>query len=173
MQQYKEEYQSIHAPERLKMRVKKSISKPYYRPILSAAACFVLITVLTVFSFRALTDADVALYYEGKTVSYTPVDVIGNTAKAVAFGAKSITPSGIPLSVKAAKDTKISVSGGTVQIFDTKGTLLFVGTDFTLSDDADVRWDISGLTQGEYTLTLSDTVYTVSIDDTITLKQEN
>ena len=52
-----------------------------------------------------------------------------------------------------------------MQIFgEDTDDLLFVGTDFTLSGNANVRWDTSGLKTGYYTITLDDIKYRAYVD---------
>lgn len=169
------DYAAIKAPEDLKSRIQKTAAKPRIdlRLITAIAACLVLVISVSVLSLKMLTPNKLALCYNGLEIGPYEVTVSGDTAMAVEFGMKSIVPTGIPLYVSADKDTKISVSGGSMQIFGKDlNDLLFVGTDFTLSQSADIRWDISGLESGIYTLTLDNTVYEVRIREKITIQKK-
>ena len=162
-----ESYNKISAPEHLKARIEKTASRPQFtiKTLSALAACFALVITLSVFSLYLLRPAGISLSYNGQEITQSEISVFENTASAVAFGSKTITPTGVPLYVKADKNTKISVSGGSMQIFgENTDDLLFVGTDFTLSGNANVRWDTSGLETGYYTITLDDIKYRAYVD---------
>ena len=160
----KSEYSSIKAPSHLQKRITNTLTVRRIEPrIVSAAACIVLIAVMTVFSFGLLTPKTVSVSYMGEPIGSQEISVSGSQARAVNFGEKTITPTGIPLYVTAVKDTKISVSGGSIQIFDEKGELLLVGTDLTLDTSGEIRWDVSDLPTGSYTLSLGAQTYQVRI----------
>lgn len=160
------QYRSIKAPNHLKQRIDRKLTSRHFelRTLSAIAACFILITVASVFAFRGLTPDTILLTYNGQTVTEEQLSVSGSIAKAVDFGHKTITPSGIPLHVEASSDTKISVSDGSIQIFDKNGELLSVGTDMTIDTPADIRWDVSELGSGVYTLAVDQFRYQISID---------
>ncbi len=162
----KNEYLAIKAPARLKKRVEHTLTRPRFtaRAWTAMAACIALVTVVSVFSFRQFAPKTVSLSYLGNEVTGQEVSVSGEVEKAVAFGAKTIVPTGIPLYAHAARNTKLSVSGGSIQIFDEDGALLSVGTDLTLDAPAEIRWDVSDLPTGSYTLSLATEIYEVRID---------
>ncbi len=162
----KNEYAAIKAPTRLKKRVEHTLMRPRIEPRIwsAVAACIALVTVLSVFSFQHFAPKTVALSYLGHAVTEQGVTVSDGVEKAVSFGAKTIVPTGIPLYAEAKRNTKISVSGGSIQIFGEDGELISVGTDLTLDAPAALRWDVSDLPDGSYTLTLESRVYEVRID---------
>ncbi len=162
----KKEYAAIKAPARIKKRVEHTVMRSRFEPRIwsAVAACLALVTAVSLFSFRWLSPKTVSLSYLGNTVTEQAISVAGEAEKAVAFGAKTIVPSGIPLYVRADRDTKLSVSGGNLLIFDASDELISVGTDHTLDASAEIRWDVSGLPGGTYTLSLDTQIYEVRID---------
>lgn len=162
----KAEYTAIQAPAHLKKRIANTMARPRMNLQVwtSVAASIALITIVSLFSFQLLTPKKIALSYQGNAITQQGVAVLGEAEKAVAFGAKTIVPSGIPLFVQAVKDTKVSVSGGSIQRFGADGELLSVATDLTLDAPSEIRWDISFLPTGNYTLTLADQIYEIRID---------
>ena len=162
----KTEYAQIKAPKHLKHRIERTLAKPRFefKCLMTLAACIALVTVISVFSFQQFVPKTVSLSYLGDTVTEQGVSVSNEVESAAAFGAKTIVPSGIPLYVQAVKDTKISVSGGSIYVFDGKDELLQVGTNLTLDATSKIQWDVSDLPTGDYTLTLATQIYTVRID---------
>ena len=162
----KNEYCAIKAPARLKKRIENTLNRPRIEPRVwsTLAACIALVTAISVFAFRPFAPKTVSLSYGGKAVTGERVSVSDGKEEAVAFGAKTIVPHGIPLYVQAVKDTKLSVSGGKVHVFDQEGELVSVGTDLTLDSSAEIRWDVSDLPTGSYTFSLGTEVYEVRID---------
>lgn len=160
------EYAAIKAPARIKKRVEHTMmrSRPWPRILSTVAACIALITMISLFSFQRLSAKPLSLSYLGEPITTQGVVVSGAAEKAVAFGAKTIVPSGIPLFVRAPRDAKLSVSGGTIQIFGEEGEILSVGTDLTLHSSTEIRWDVSGLTGGSHTLSINDQIYEIRID---------
>ena len=162
----KNEYAAIKAPARIKARLENTLARPRVTPQrwVAMAACLALVASVSVFSFQRLAPRAVTLSYMDAPVTERQVTVLGGEEEAVAFGAKTIVPSGIPLYVHAVRDTKISGSGGRIHIFGKDDALVSVGTDLTLNAPAEIRWDVSDLPTGRYTLTLAEQVYEVRID---------
>ncbi len=148
-------YLSVKAPSSLKTRLdcldtvqkpqKASMRKNLLRTVSSGiAACFLIAVVLTLALRTGKTDVN--LTYGDTVIGETPVALtIGETAPA-SFGMRSINYSGIPFELSLGGKSKVSVSDGTLYVFNAKTEeLVSVVTDITLSEDALVRWDISGI----------------------------
>ncbi len=112
-----------------------------------AAACAIMFIGLGIFAMQLSGNIHTELIYKGDVISAEPTLLEENGTMTVSFGAKHITASGLPLEIKAAKETKISVSDGELQIFDYKSDeLLFVGTDFTTKEDVVLFWNLASAT---------------------------
>lgn len=83
--------------------------------------------------------------YSDTVIGVSPVALSIDDAEPTAFGMKRIVYSGIPLQLSLNTESKVSVSEGTLYVFDEKTEeLVSVVTDITLSENAIVRWDVSG-----------------------------
>lgn len=160
------EYRAVKAPERLKGRIERSLIRSRFQPKgwMAVAACLALILSATALSAQLLAPHKVAMTYMGQEIGVGQISVSGGVAKAVDFGAKTIVPTGIPLEIQAQRNTKVSVSGGTLHLLDREGQLLSVGTDLTVNAAAQLRWDVSDLPSGCYTLALGTQIYEINID---------
>lgn len=146
-------YQSVKAPGSLKsrlddldtrLRFEKSLKrKKLLRTVSSGvAACFLIAAVLTL-ALRTGKN-EVHLTYGDTVIGQTPVALSVDETAPAAFGMKSINYSGIPFDLSLGGESKVSVSDGTLYVFNAKTEeLVSVVTDITLSEDTFVRWDIS------------------------------
>lgn len=190
---YNEAYKSVKASDALRERIlfeaeetafaeKKSFISVINRKAAAFAAAACAAVIIGVGAISALTSdaGGVSLYYCGSPVGEEAVTIEARGAQAVSFGAKSVTTSGLPLELKIDGRTKISVTDGEMQIFDSEtDELLFVGTDFTASENVTVYWNLSDVTE-EVPCILVDTekeysIYTLeessSLGYTIRLKE--
>lgn len=147
-------YKSIKAPSSLKarlddldtkLRLEKALKRKKLLRYVSSgiAACFLIAVVLTL-ALRT-NKGEVRLTYGDTVVGTSPIALSSVETAPAAFGMKSITYSGIPFNVSVNGESKVSVSDGTLYVFDSKSEeLVSVVTDITLSKDALVRWDVSG-----------------------------
>ena len=160
------EYRSAKAPAHLKRQIEHSLirSRIQAKRWVAAAACLAVVVCAGMLALQPAAPRRIAMTYLGQEIGGAKLAVSGGIAEAAVFGAKTIVPAGIPLEIQAAKDTKISVSGGTLHLFDGEGQLLSVGTDLTLDTTAQLRWDVSDLPSGCYTLALGEECYELSID---------
>lgn len=156
------EYRAVKAPTRLKGRIERSMMRSRFQPNgwAALAACFVLIVCAT----ALLAPRKSAMIYMDQEIGAAQVAVSGGLAKEAVFGSKTIVPSGIPLTVQVRRNTKVSVSGGMLHLFDREGQLISVGTDLTVDTTAQLRWDVSDLPSGCYTLSLGEKIYEINID---------
>lgn len=160
------EYRAVKAPAHLKRRIEHSLIRSRLQPKgwMAVAACLVVVVCAAMLSLQMLAPRKITMTYMDQEIGAAKLAVAGGTAKAAEFGAKTIVPAGIPLNVQAERNTKVSVSGGTLHLFDREGQLLSVGTDLTVDTTAQLRWDVSDLPSGCYTLTLGEKTYEISID---------
>lgn len=145
-------YKSIKAPDTLRQRValleiEKKLSeqtrKKRLLPIAvsGAAACFLAVMIIGL-ALRA-NSKDNALIYLGTVIGSDPVAIRSEEAVA-SFGMSRVYQSGIPLELSVKSESKVSVSDGMLFVYDSKsGELISVVTHVTLSDDTDIRWDVS------------------------------
>ncbi len=180
-------YRQIKAPDTLKQRVMESAelrAKPItlnrqWQKALGGVACLVIVCIAAFFMMRPTPGAEVL--YEGEPLSAEVISITpAMAAKAVPFGEKMVTPIGIPLEIKLSRETKISVSGGELQVYDPEsGELLFVGTDLTAAKNMQVRWDLSGVENEILELSLNGdrhkAVYVLALnpDGTAVIYQKN
>ncbi len=160
------EYRAVKAPMHLKRRIEHSLVHSRLQPKgwMAAAACLAVVVCAAMLSLQILAPRKIAMIYMDQEIGAAKLSVAGGTAEAAEFGAKTIVPAGIPLEIRVDRNTKISVSGGTLHLFDREGQLLSVGTDLTVDTAAQLRWDVSDLPSGCYTLALGNQIYEISID---------
>lgn len=161
-----DEYRAMKAPARLKGRIERTLMRNHFQPKgwMAVAACLAVVICATALSLPLLAPQKTGVIYMGEEITSAKIAVSGEIAKAVDFGEKTIVPAGILLDVRAQRDTKISVSGGTLHLFDREGQLISVGTDLTVHSDSQLRWDVSDLPNGCYSLSLGAQNYEISID---------
>ncbi len=154
---YIKAYKSITATEALKERIKdqaektfrdeKDISKLILRKAtaISVAACAVLALGIGIIAMQLNGSGRVDVLYNGQVITEKANEIKESGARAVTFGRESLTTSGLPLEIKTEVVTKISVTVGELHIFDeSDNDLLFIGTNFTTSENVLVFWDLSG-----------------------------
>lgn len=160
------EYRAVKAPAHLKRRIEHSLlrGRLQAKHWMAAAACLAVVFCAGIVSLQMLAPRKITVTYLGQEIGAAKRAVSGGIAEAAKFGAKTIVPVGVPLEIQAARNTKVSVSGGTLHLFDREGRLLSVGTDLTVDTAAQLRWDVSDLPSGRYTLALGTQTYEISVD---------
>lgn len=154
---YIEAYNSIKATDALKERIKdqaertfreeKDNSRLILRKItaVSVAACAALAIGIGALTSQLSHSGRVEVLYNDQVITEKANEIKESGARAVSFGRESLTTSGLPFEIKTDVVAKISVTAGELQIFDeTYDDLLFIGTNFTTSDDVLVFWNLSG-----------------------------
>lgn len=170
-EKYIEAYNSVKATDALKERIKdqaertfreeKDNSKLILRKItaISVAACAALVIGIGALTNSLSHSGRVEVLYNDQVITEKANEIKESGARAVSFGRKSLTTSGLPLKIRTDSVAKVSVTAGELHIFDeTYDDLLFIGTNFTTSDDVLVFWNLSGEAESEPMLVVdSDT----------------
>ena len=135
------------ADENFRPKKRHTKSLGYKSVTYIAAACAIMFIGLGIFAMQLSGNIHTELLYKGDVISAEPTQLEESGTMTVSFGAKHITANGLPLEIKADKETKISVSDGELQIFDHKSDeLLFVGTDFTTNENVVLFWNLASAT---------------------------
>ncbi len=156
-EKYVKAYKSVKATDALKERIKdqaertfpyeKDNSKLILRKItaVSVAACAALVIGIGALTSQLSQSGRVEVLYNDQVITEKANEIKESGARAVNFGRESLTTSGLPLEIRTDVVAKISVTAGELHIFDeTYDDLLFIGTNFTTSDDVLVFWNLSG-----------------------------
>ena len=130
-------------------RAKKQYDKFFFikSTVCAAAACAIIVLGILIFKVQISKSTSPQLLYKSEVISAKSTELEDSETIAVSFGTKHINASGLPLEIKTDRETKVSVSHGTLQAFheDTK-ELILVGTDFTINEDVVLFWDLSSVT---------------------------
>ena len=147
-----EAYRSISAPANLRERVLSSCAEhpsarrnfpAMLRMVSSAAACLVLVTVLSVFMVGHFGDVSVSvsgetLLPESSVSVYPEHGVAPLSAQPIG---KSITPSvSFPISFTLADKTQINVSKGELYMENENGDMVSFGSALTADGQIQINW---------------------------------
>lgn len=135
-----EAYRRITAPQTLQDKVMALAEEsPKKAKVISikrvlAAACLAVV----------ITAASASLYAGEITVSLYGNEVSEGTVELVPGKARGAEASGVTVEIEAHSKTELSVSGGTVEVYDRHtGAMIFSGTSGTFKGDVTVSWFVS------------------------------
>ncbi len=162
---YTEAYKSIKAGYALKGKILIQAEENFSKEngvsglnrrkstVFAIVACAMLMIGLGVFSIHMSKNEFIEVVYQGKVITENAAEINESSARAVSFGTESVTASGLQLEIRTDSVAKVSVTDGELLIFgENYDDLLFVGTNFTTSEDVLFSWDLSSATETEPSL---------------------
>ena len=136
----------------------------FVRSFSAVAACFVL--AVAIFSLTRMNTQFASVSYDGATITDSKTAIGQATALSVA-GARTVEPSGIPLSFDVRGKASITVSGGS--LYAVSGNeIVSLGSETEISDDAELWWSVDeGFGQYEMTVTADgkQTVFILELNE--------
>ncbi|MBS4960500.1 MAG: hypothetical protein KHZ62_06750 [Clostridiales bacterium] len=156
-----EAYRNIKAPAELRERVmrleqeakfqKRDTARNFiHTKSLATIVCAAVICLVFFTSFG--TKGEVLLLFQGTPIEANPTVIAANNPQMATRHMAGM--SGISLELQTKQKTKISVSGGTISLFNLTGELLQDGIEVEFSGDALLWWDVSGTDEATLSLTL-------------------
>lgn len=151
---YTDAYKSVRASESLKekillqaeenLRKRRPGSAVRYGVRIACAACFALMIGIGIFAMYSGRSVHTEVMYNSEPIGVNAAIIRENSARAFSFGEESVNAGGLPLEIRTASCTKISVTDGELLVFDGDyEELLFVGTNFTTDGSVLLYWDLS------------------------------
>ena len=176
-----EAYRNIKVPSELKTRIladcnaeneggKRKIggafpSKRWIQSLSAVAACFAI--AVAIFSMTRTETSIVGLSYEGTTVSGEGI-AIRESASLAGMESRTVTPTGIPLSVDVEGEAEIAVSGGSLYCVSEDGNQVTeLGQKTRIQGRTDIWWAVLGSECYELTVTANgkDAVYVLDMTE--------
>ena len=173
-------YRNIKAPSELKQKItadciagnargNRNIGgafpmQRFVRSFSAVAACFVL--AVAIFSLTRMNTQFASVSYDGATITDSKTAISQATALSVA-GARTVEPSGIPLSFDVRGKASITVSGGSLCAVS-GNEIVSLGSETEISDDAELWWSVDeGFGQYEMTVTADgkQTVFILELNE--------
>lgn len=153
-------YKSIRLPDKMKENIlhmydehKKPSIYSRLQPIAGIAACFIVMLTAAVLYFGSNTS--LIITSDGEKVSKTPMAVtfedipyISNTQSISMFRIGTPVLSSIALNIDTDEQTEISISGGTLLLYDAAlDNTFYAGESCVIDSSSLVYWSIDGISE--------------------------
>ncbi len=167
-----EEYQSVTAPDGLRMRVMNTYDKgkvtniSLYKTIMVVAASLVL--VISASTFAGMKVGNISIEMNGKALSANPTQIADNgIAMVAAFCESPSEQTNVAMEIDSFLKTVITVTGGEINVFDSEtGELLYTGSEYVTKEKVLIDWCVDSADAASFEMNIKNALRseTLSLD---------